>query len=136
MISLIPRAHSHSHHTPPDLLTYTQGPAIAPMRALVLDGDGATLVMGRRHWGLVRESGLHRLVEVAPHAWRAFEFNLGHMVAEVGSSHTRPVPCHPPTPAWPNLVMTSLLPCRADVASSRTHYDGYSTNKKNRCPAW
>lgn len=53
------------------------------MRALILDGDGATLVMGRRHWGLVRESGLDRLVEVAPHAWRAFEFNLGHMVAEV-----------------------------------------------------
>lgn len=43
------------------------------MRALILDGDGATLVMGRRHWGLVRESGLDHLVEVAPHGWRAFE---------------------------------------------------------------
>ena len=50
-----------------------QGPAIAPMRALILDGDGATLVMGRRHWGLIRESGLDHLVEVAPHGWRAFE---------------------------------------------------------------
>jgi hypothetical protein len=73
---------SHSPVTPPNT-NQQQGPAIAPMRALILDGDGATLVMGRRLWGLIRERGLDDWVEVAPHAWRAFEFNLGHMVAEV-----------------------------------------------------
>lgn len=70
-----------------------QGPAIAPMRALILDGDGATLVMGRRHWGLIRESGLDHLVEVAPHGWRAFEVRRGSCVVMLSLCLVCAYPC-------------------------------------------
>lgn len=63
--------------------------ATAPMRALILDGDGCTLVMGKKHLEILEASGLDSLVELAPHTWRAFEFNLGHMVAEVRTSMYR-----------------------------------------------
>jgi hypothetical protein len=53
------------------------------MRMLVMDGDGCTLCMGRRHLKLLQEAGLSDIVEVAPDSWRAFEFNLGHTVADV-----------------------------------------------------
>lgn len=55
----------------------------SPMRMLVMDGDGCTLCMGRRHLKLLQEAGLSDIVEVAPDSWRAFEFNLGHTVADV-----------------------------------------------------
>lgn len=55
----------------------------SPMRMIVMDGDGCTLCMGRRHLKLLQEAGLSDIVEVAPHSWRAFEFNLGHTVADV-----------------------------------------------------
>jgi len=53
------------------------------MRALILDGDGATLVMSQAQYKRVVASGLAHLLHLAPSPWRALEFCLGHTVAEV-----------------------------------------------------
>ena len=53
------------------------------MRALILDGDGATLVMSQHQYSLIHRTGLSHLLTLAPHSWRAFEFCLGHTVADV-----------------------------------------------------
>eukprot|EP00952_Eustigmatos_sp_NYUAD-ZCMA_P007743 32625-Eustigmatos_ZCMA.PRE.1 len=53
------------------------------MRAMVLDGDGCTLVLDKKHLLLLHDAGLSHIIDVAPPVWRAFEFNLGHTVADV-----------------------------------------------------
>ena len=88
--------------------------AYQPMRALILDEDGCTMILGRRHLPLITESGLEHMVDVAPSTWRALEFSLGHMVAEVPG------------------IMNHLAKLMADEKISVLHHSTYASGKELR----
>jgi len=81
------------------------------MRALVLDEDGCTVILGRKYLPLLSESGLESMIDVAPSSWRALEFSLGHMVAEVPG------------------IMNHLAKLLADEKISVLHHSTYASGK-------
>lgn len=56
---------------------------VPPMKALILDNDGCTVVISKRYLKLFEEAGFLPYLDVSPYTWRAFELNLGQKVAEI-----------------------------------------------------